>query len=86
MTDATFDLQNSQLCPGCQVHTGFWNAWKEARPKVLPALQKAVAANPKYQVVVTGHSLGAAIATLAAAELRNLKYNVALVRDENELS
>ena len=33
-------------------------------------LNKTVAANPDYQLVVAGHSLGAGIATLAAADLR----------------
>lgn len=34
---------------------------------------------PSYSLVVTGHSLGAAIGTLAAANLRNEGYTVTLV-------
>jgi pimeloyl-ACP methyl ester carboxylesterase len=33
---------------------------------------------PHYAITVAGHSLGGAIATLAAAQLRNLGYSVAL--------
>ena len=35
-------------------------------------MKTAVASNPNFKIVVTGHSLGGAIAGLAAAELRNM--------------
>jgi thioesterase domain-containing protein len=38
-----------------------------------------VANFPNYKVVVTGHSLGGAVGTFAAAELRNEGINVDLV-------
>ena len=44
----------------------------------MSALHNAVAANPSYQVVVVGHSLGGAIAAIAAAELRNQGTNTDL--------
>lgn len=61
----------TDLCAGCTVHRGFWLSWLEARRGVLAAIEKARAANPSYSVAVVGHSLGGAIATLAAANLRN---------------
>lgn len=45
---------------------------------MTPAVKQASTSFPDYQIVVTGHSLGAAIATLAAAQLRNSGYTVAL--------
>jgi pimeloyl-ACP methyl ester carboxylesterase len=40
------------------------------RNEVIKYLNATVNANPDYEVVVVGHSLGAAVATLAAADLR----------------
>lgn len=40
------------------------------RDDILPQLETAVAQNPEYELVVVGHSLGAGIATLAAADIR----------------
>ena len=50
--------------------TGFWNSWLEARDGVLAALQTTAAAYPSSKVVVVGHSLGGALAALAAADLK----------------
>lgn len=58
---------------------GFWNAWSDNRAAILPSVRTTVASNPSYKVVVTGHSLGGAIATFAAAELRNGGISVDLV-------
>ncbi|KAF2403878.1 alpha/beta-hydrolase [Trichodelitschia bisporula] len=78
ITDFNFPLMRTSLCPNCQGSTGFWTSWVEARPQVLDAVKKGVASNPGYKIVATGHSLGGAMATFAAAELRNLGYNVDL--------
>lgn len=60
----------SDLCFGCLVHTGFYASWAEVSERVMAGVRAAVAANPSYQIVVTGHSLGGAVATLAAAYIR----------------
>ncbi|QDS76738.1 hypothetical protein FKW77_001301 [Venturia effusa] len=71
-TDLNFNLKNiSQVCPGCTTHTGFWQSWEEARPQVRKATDALRTSHPGNKLVVTGHSLGGAIATLAAAELRS---------------
>ncbi|KAM0335621.1 hypothetical protein ACHAQA_000670 [Verticillium albo-atrum] len=60
----------TDLTSGCKVHTGFNNAWREIRTPAIAAIKKARAANPGYTVIATGHSLGGAVATIAAAYLR----------------
>lgn len=69
----------TDICADCTAHDGFWKSWVEARTGVLAAVKTAVNANPNYQLIVTGHSLGGAIATLAAAQLRNDGYSATLV-------
>ncbi|KAI9754304.1 MAG: hypothetical protein M4579_004768 [Chaenotheca gracillima] len=70
ITDGEFLQGASDLCLGCLAHKGFYLAWQEIKGTVLPAIKSAAQANPDFTVIVTGHSLGGAIADFAAAELR----------------
>lgn len=78
LTNLDFALTDTHLCSTCRAHTGFWDSWNDASAAVLPALKAAVAKNPAYRIAVTGHSLGGAVAALAAASLRVQGYDVAL--------
>ena len=57
-------------CDDCNVHDGYWKSWHEIKDRIIPLFEKAVEEHPDYRIIVTGHSLGAAIATIAAAEIR----------------
>ncbi|KAH8885242.1 alpha/beta-hydrolase, partial [Thozetella sp. PMI_491] len=59
-----------QSCTNCTVHMGFFASWRSARELVLPALKEAMAKHPGYPVHLVGHSLGGAVAALAALELK----------------
>lgn len=63
---------------GCKVHEGFGKAWASLSNDTYNGLTKALAAHPTAAIVLTGHSLGAAVATIAAAELRTKGYTVDL--------
>lgn len=80
LADVDFPQEATDICDGCTAASGFYTSWTEARSGVLAAVISGKAAHPTYQIVTVGHSLGAALADFAAAELRNQGYDVALVR------
>ncbi|KAF7288972.1 Lipase-3 domain-containing protein [Mycena indigotica] len=55
---------------GIKVHDGFQNTFQRTADGLLAGVQKNLASTGVQKVVVTGHSLGAAIATMTAAMLR----------------
>lgn len=70
VTDVLFTQLPCDLTAGCLAHAGFYTAWNEISVPILTAVGSAAALHPNYDIVVTGHSLGGAVATLAAAYLR----------------
>ncbi|CZS98256.1 related to Lipase [Rhynchosporium graminicola] len=62
-------------CKSCTVHSGFAKGWAERRTVILDAVETALVAHPDFKVVITGHSIGGAVGTLAAAELRGMGIN-----------
>jgi hypothetical protein len=63
-------------CTGCKVHTGFVIAWESVLDDVVNTLKQKRVKFPGYKVVVTGHSLGGALATLAYGSLKGLGFPV----------
>lgn len=57
-------------CAGCKVHSGFYDCWRSLSAPMVEELRALRASHPLAEVYVTGHSLGAAIAMLAAYELQ----------------
>jgi hypothetical protein len=72
IADLTFALVPCDYATGCAVHDGFKISWESIRDYTLSFIKAAMADHPDYTLVVTGHSLGAAVGTLAAIELRDL--------------
>lgn len=62
--------QPAHRCTNCTVHSGFLASWRQARKVVLPQLKSLRERHPGYPVHLVGHSLGGAVAMLAALELR----------------
>ena len=59
---------------GAHVHAGFWKAYLDMRPKMLDGLTKAFGATGAKGVIVVGHSLGGAMAEVAALDLKTSYY------------
>ncbi|KAB2098806.1 hypothetical protein AG0111_0g12963 [Alternaria gaisen] len=76
--DFRFNRVPTTICDGCNAHQGCWDSWLSVEDVIFNTVKNAVAANPRFSVVCTGHSLGGAIASLAAANLRNAGYNATL--------
>ena len=51
---------------GVKMHSGFVNAYKQVREQVRKAVDKLP---PEFSLYITGHSLGGALATIAARDL-----------------
>ncbi|KAG8471130.1 hypothetical protein KFE25_009551 [Diacronema lutheri] len=56
-------------CDACLVHSGFLSAWEDVRADVLSGVRDALRAQPDAALVVVGHSLGGAVAVIAALQL-----------------
>jgi len=69
ITNLDFVRMSYPLCSGCSVHEGFYTAQQKAIADIRNAVAQLHAAHPSYKIVVTGHSLGAALATLTALDL-----------------
>ncbi|BCR89853.1 lipase family protein [Aspergillus chevalieri] len=68
----------TDVCNDCWAHGGWWDAWQEVADELSGQIKDAVNQYPDYKMVFTGHSLGGALATIAATVLRNEGYTIDL--------
>lgn len=61
---------------GAKVHAGFLNAWQSVRTQTFNAVRSLRTKYPGYKLAITGHSLGGALAILAAADLSHNQQTV----------
>lgn len=62
-------LTSYPLCLNCNVHAGFYAAEKNVISGILAEVKRLKGLYPTYKIVVTGHSLGAALATLTVMDI-----------------
>jgi len=57
-------------CDGCKVHNGFHTAWRLAKTTVTNHIQSLRSLYRDAHIYITGHSLGGAVATLSALDIK----------------
>lgn len=60
---------NNNACVGCKVHEGFYKSTMAIKDEALRSMRSLTRQYPNYDIIVTGHSYGAACAQLLALEL-----------------
>jgi hypothetical protein len=65
---AVEDRPEGPKCANCTVHMGFFSSWKDCRRLIVPHLKHLHKLHPSYKLHLVGHSLGGAVAALAALE------------------
>jgi hypothetical protein len=77
--DLTGDLDTTLVtypsCNNCKVHEGFYNAELSIFLSLVDIVLRLLKDFPSYEVVVTGHSLGGALATLVAMDLVHVRLD-----------
>ncbi|KAJ5129151.1 uncharacterized protein N7515_005190 [Penicillium bovifimosum] len=68
--DFKINLSKIDICEGCLAHEGFLEYWQAVEDQATSKLKQATQEYQDYRLSVVGHSLGAAVATLAGASLR----------------
>ena len=63
-------LTDYPKCSGCDVHEGFYKAEQHSINNILSEVKILKEKYPSFEIVVTGHSLGAALATLASVDIK----------------
>lgn len=63
------------MCSQCAVHAGFYYSAQSVKDIVIEWVQQLQKKYPTYDVIVTGHSLGGALATLTAVSLHTNDIN-----------
>lgn len=70
MNDAKFDKVSYSYCDGCQIHKGFQETYDDISSDLIKSVKILKSAYPSASIVVTGHSLGAAVASIAAIDIQ----------------
>ena len=64
------DTFRPETCGGCLTHYGFTQMWDTFREEMHDYIHSLVDQYPTASILVTGHSLGAALSTVAAYDTK----------------
>lgn len=74
--DGMFSSTCCEFGDGCQVEVGFWNSWLSVKDIVNSTVAAAISNFTDHKLVMTGHSLGGAVATIAGATMKDNGFDV----------
>ncbi|ODV81687.1 alpha/beta-hydrolase [Suhomyces tanzawaensis NRRL Y-17324] len=66
-------------CEGCKVHRGFYKYLKRNCEKIIENLEILMDEHEDYQLVIVGHSLGAALAILTGIEFQLMGHDPLII-------
>ncbi|KAK8135976.1 ferulic acid esterase A faeA [Apiospora sp. TS-2023a] len=69
-TDLNFPQTPHPACDGCAVHQGVYESWLSIADNTTTQVKEAKQANPDYQFVIVGHSLGGGLANNAYVDMQ----------------
>ncbi|CAD8116015.1 unnamed protein product [Paramecium primaurelia] len=90
LNDLDFIKRDYQYCTGCKVHQGFYDTYQNIAEGLINCVKDLNILYPDAQILVTGHSLGAAEATFAVLDIKrtvgrvNIFYNYGTPRIGND--
>jgi len=76
-----FDQVSYPGVSGALVHKGFYNTWLSLNDTITKNVQSLKKSYPSYTVYITGHSLGAAIATFNALSFQETGFSPVVFYD-----
>ena len=72
-----FDIIKTNYdCAGCKVHKGFHDVYEDLANNLFACAYTLTSNHPDAKLLITGHSLGAAIGSFAALEIQKYVHNV----------
>lgn len=66
-------------CKDCKIHRGFYKFSETLAELFLDEIEQIFSKYPEYRLVITGHSLGAALASIAGIELKLRGYDPVVI-------
>lgn len=66
MSNLNFVKTKLDWCKDCTVHAGFMNVWLSISEGIIAKVKELKASKSSAKILVTGHSLGGAVANLCA--------------------
>ncbi len=69
------DYQGAFRCTNCKIHEGFFNAYQSVATQTHDKVKALADKYPSARIIITGHSLGGALAIVGSTRLLIQRYS-----------